>query len=98
MSAFKSYLGDGVYVDFDGFDIVLTTEDGRNTTNTIVLEPAVLGAFDQYRKQLPEKLDHERKRLAQETKLATKALRDLAGQKEPDGDMGRMEHDDRGDN
>ncbi len=37
-----SYLGDGVYADFDGFAVVLTTEDGVSVTNRIVLEPEVL--------------------------------------------------------
>ena len=38
----KVYLGDGVYVDVDGYGgLVLTTEDGRVATNTIFLEAAV---------------------------------------------------------
>jgi ribosomal protein L14 len=41
MSKYKRYVGDGVYIDFDGFSIVLTTEDGRSVTNRIVLEPEV---------------------------------------------------------
>jgi hypothetical protein len=41
----KRYLGDGVYVDFDGFQIVLSTEDGLRTTNTICLEPGVYTAL-----------------------------------------------------
>lgn len=28
MSPLRAYLGDAVYVDFDGFSVVLTTEDG----------------------------------------------------------------------
>lgn len=38
----KTYVGDGVYVEHDGFGLVLTTEDGYSTTNRIVLEPDVL--------------------------------------------------------
>jgi len=34
----KSYLGDGVYVDYDGYHIILTTENGITATNTIYLE------------------------------------------------------------
>jgi len=41
MSDRKQYIGDGVYVDHDGYAIVLTTEDGISTTNKIVLEPEV---------------------------------------------------------
>lgn len=37
----KTYIGDGVYVAFDGFGLVLTTEDGISATNRIVLEPEV---------------------------------------------------------
>ena len=37
----KLYLGDSVYVDYDGFAFVLTTENGGDPSNTIVLEPAV---------------------------------------------------------
>lgn len=41
MSERKTYLGDGAYVDYDGHNIVLTTEDGIDVTNTIYLEPSV---------------------------------------------------------
>jgi hypothetical protein len=37
----KHYLGDGVYVEANLRGLVLTTEDGVRTTNTIVLEPSV---------------------------------------------------------
>lgn len=42
----KEYLGDGAYVSFDGYAIVLTTEDGLNTTNRVVLEPQILEHFE----------------------------------------------------
>jgi len=44
----KAYLGDAVYVEFDGFALVLTTEDGIEATNRIVLEHAVYSALVQY--------------------------------------------------
>lgn len=53
----KTYLGDAVYADFDGYHVVLTTENGIRTTNTICLEPAVLAALDRYWKRLTEKMD-----------------------------------------
>jgi hypothetical protein len=37
----KRYLGDGAYVAFDGYSLILTAEDGIRATNTIVLEPEV---------------------------------------------------------
>jgi hypothetical protein len=44
----KAYLGDGVYLDCDGYALVLTTEDGVHVTNRIVLEPAVYHALTLY--------------------------------------------------
>lgn len=37
----KTYLGDGVYVEFEDEMIKLTTEDGIEITNTIYLESDV---------------------------------------------------------
>lgn len=41
----KTYLGDGVYAEFNGFEMVLTTENGIDVTNRIVLEPEVAAAL-----------------------------------------------------
>ncbi len=38
----KEYIGDGVYVDFDGFGVVMTTENGIEVQNTVYLEPNVM--------------------------------------------------------
>lgn len=39
----KAYLGDGVYIDHNEMrDVVLTTENGIDVTNRIVLEPEVV--------------------------------------------------------
>ncbi len=38
----KVYIGDGVYVTYDGFCVTLTTENGISIQNTIVLEPVVI--------------------------------------------------------
>lgn len=50
----KTYLGDSVYADFDGFNIILTTENGlpSDPSNIIALEPSVLNALITYAKQL----------------------------------------------
>ena len=37
----KIYIGDGAYAEFDGYSIVLTTENGISVQNRIVLEPEV---------------------------------------------------------
>jgi hypothetical protein len=52
MIARKEYLGDAVYVDYDGFYLILTTEDGIQATNTIMLEPEVVSALVKYQARL----------------------------------------------
>ena len=44
----KEYLGDGAYVEHDGFNIILTTSDGAETTNSIYLEPRVYAQLIDY--------------------------------------------------
>lgn len=40
-----TYLGDGVYAQLQGQDLILYTSNGVQVTNTIVLEPTVLHAL-----------------------------------------------------
>lgn len=53
-SKMKTYLGDSVYADFDGYHVVLTTENGSpvDPSNRIACEPEVLTALDQFIKEL----------------------------------------------
>ena len=44
----KSYLGDGVYVEWSMESLVLTTENGIEVTNRIYLEPEVYQALVQF--------------------------------------------------
>lgn len=44
----KRYIGDAVYVDHDGFAVVITTENGIEATNTVYMEPSVLKQFEAY--------------------------------------------------
>ena len=44
----KAYLGDGVYVENDGFGVWLTAEDGIKVTDRIYLEPSVFRALEGY--------------------------------------------------
>jgi hypothetical protein len=44
----KAYLGDGVYADATPYGIVLTTENGLETTNTIQMEPEVIRLLIKY--------------------------------------------------
>jgi len=48
----KHYIGDGVYVDYDDFGVILTTENGIEVTNRIVLEAEVLHNLSEYLKIL----------------------------------------------
>ena len=53
----KAYLGDGAYVEFDGFGLSLTTEDGIRTTNRVYLEPEVFRALTAYMGRVRGSLD-----------------------------------------
>jgi hypothetical protein len=48
----KQYLGDGVYVNHDGYQIKLTAENGIAATDTIYLEPSVLQNLFNYAERL----------------------------------------------
>jgi hypothetical protein len=57
----KTYLGDGLYADFDGYHVVLTAENGIRATNTVYLDPQVLQAFSEYLKSLREAFENKLK-------------------------------------
>jgi hypothetical protein len=48
----KVYLGDGVYAYFDGYGIMLTSENGLAVTNKIYLEQDVLKALTDFNKKV----------------------------------------------
>ena len=54
---YEDYLGDGLYVDFDGYQIILAANDRvrRSPTDTVALEPGVVQAFIDYVERLREK-------------------------------------------
>ena len=51
------YLGDSVYAGYDGYHIVLTTNNGYpdDPRNRIALEPAVYAALQQYHDTIYQK-------------------------------------------
>jgi hypothetical protein len=55
----KDYLGDSVYVDYDGYSLTLTTENGAGPSNTIVLEPEVYRALLSYVERLKARQSEE---------------------------------------
>lgn len=42
------YLGDGLYADYDGYQIRLYASNGIETSNQVFLEPNVVDAFLSY--------------------------------------------------
>jgi hypothetical protein len=57
----RTYLGDGVFADFDGYQIVLTAENGIEVTNRVYLEPAVFAALVQYQATLLDWIKEKQK-------------------------------------
>ena len=55
----KVYLGDGTYAQFDGFHLILTTENGIETTNTVYLEDWVFNALLRYAEEIGWKRPQE---------------------------------------
>lgn len=53
----KSYIGDGCYAEWDGYAIILTTSNGLENTNTIVLDPEVFEGLVSFVKSAEEKKD-----------------------------------------
>lgn len=42
LTLFRTYLGDGLFADFDGFNVVLSAENGEYSHDTVYLEPSVV--------------------------------------------------------
>jgi len=56
----KIYLGDGVYAAFEDGDLIVTTENGIETTNRIVLEPGVWVNLLEYVNQIQQQAQREK--------------------------------------
>lgn len=57
MENVKVYLGDSVYANFDGFNIILSLNNGDGDYNSIFLEPEVINALLKFK----ERIDNERR-------------------------------------
>lgn len=44
----KTYIGDGIYADWDGYALTLTTENGISVTNQIIIEPREWRELERY--------------------------------------------------
>lgn len=51
----ETYLGDGLYASFDGYQIKLRAPHGNGRNMEVYLEPPVLEAFERFVAQLKEK-------------------------------------------
>lgn len=47
----KTYLGDSVYAEFDGYSIAIYTDNGLGFFNKIYLEPEILKALINFKKE-----------------------------------------------
>lgn len=50
----KGYIGDGVYVHYDGHGITLNANDATNPTDSIYLEPEVLSGLIRFVENIKE--------------------------------------------
>lgn len=48
----REYLGDGLYVEFDGYQLQLAASNGVHDQDTVYLEPSVLRALIEYAKRI----------------------------------------------
>ena len=58
---YVDYIGDGVYVEYDGHSIILKANSHLEPTDTIYLEPAVLSALIKYEQRLMRQIKAEEK-------------------------------------
>ena len=52
MGEITDYIGDGVYVTYDGFGIILHANDHLDPTDCIYLEPEVLDTLNKFAKRV----------------------------------------------
>ena len=54
-----TYLGDGVYASFDGYQIWLKTSNGYETTNEIAMESEVIQNLFEYIENLKKRISND---------------------------------------
>ena len=55
----KQYIGDGVYVMFNGRQFILTTENGFEVTNIIILDLDVYSSLTAYVRNISERMSKD---------------------------------------
>jgi hypothetical protein len=99
----KTYLGDSVYAKFDGYMLVVYTDNGQGPRNVIAMEPEVLASLiefnDRARQQMRDALlaahedDGEAERLERESDSGMPAPQPEAVDGAPEGLDGQTVHD-----
>lgn len=51
---YREYLGDGLYADFDGYQIMLVASNGIQDTDVVYLDPDVLKKFYRYAEMIEQ--------------------------------------------
>lgn len=54
------YIGDSVYMEFDGYSFVIWTDNGYGRQNEIFLEPSVVESFQMYVDKVAEAIKNEK--------------------------------------
>jgi hypothetical protein len=57
----ETYLGDGAYAEFNGYNITIYTSDGISRTNTVHFEPEVTEAFERFVSQVRAYCEEQRR-------------------------------------
>ena len=57
----KEYIGDGVYIHYNGEVFVLTTENGISTSNIIIIEFQEMNNIQNYVKRVYEEVENGRR-------------------------------------
>lgn len=57
----KQYLGDGVYMSHDGYQLWLTAENGVDVLSAIAIEPHLIPVIQKYWDNLVERYKKEQK-------------------------------------
>ena len=56
----RRYLGDSVYAHYDGYHVVLSTDNGYGPTNSISLDDSVLASLKEYVQDIYRRISEAR--------------------------------------
>lgn len=89
LDSLRTYLGDGLYVSYDGYQIRLYASDGERVLGEVFLDEATIGNFQRYLKNLDKVMkeyhDNGQQVDTEEGNATGTAAEDGDGQAEGDG-------------